>query len=176
MNYINKLGLILFVIFIFSCSKNYDGVSEKFIQTNNPELVNKRIDFVEKDYFKVNDFTNNNNNKNIKILKLINTSCTSCFLEMEKWKKHIKEKNILENLSVRFLAIGDYNSYFRSVVKDYNYPFEIYLDSIDTFLSKNNFIYNPLETFWLGDNDTIVMIKSPLENKLMLELLKSKMK
>lgn len=169
----NFIKYALFLcLFFFSCNKKEDpDLNKKYMSRYYPYLLNKKISFNTSNYFRANKFKNNKHKTKFTIIKLINTGCTHCFLEMEDWKKFIEDDKLPNNIEVKFLAIGELNSYFKGVVNDYNYPFEIWSDTTDIFFAKNHYIHNPLETLWLNSYDSIILAGSPVKNKLLLKLI-----
>jgi len=103
-------------------------------------------------------------NPQYKVVNLINTECTSCFKEIEAWNRIIKKNQLYKKTQVIFIATGKRTDYFSYVINSNKFDFDIYMDSLNTFIKNNKLENYPKETFLLNSEDEIILVGSPQNN------------
>ncbi|MCH7412816.1 hypothetical protein MM213_04910 [Belliella sp. R4-6] len=164
--------IVLFTILsIFSCSTNEEKIQS--LSSNYMKQFPLMKDTAIKHFYeieKVKGINEINSETGYKVIKLITTECAACFLEMEDWSSFISSKKLNSELEIYFIATGKRNDYFDHVMKNYNYPFTIYIDEKNSFIDLNNLNFYSRETFLLDSENKISLIGSPVANELVYDL------
>lgn len=163
----------IFFVFlsVFSCTTNEEKIQSLSLNYMKqfPLLKDTEIrHFTEIE--KIKGINEINSKNGYKVIKLITTECAACFLEMEDWTSFITSKKLNSELEIYFIAVGKRNDYFDHVMKNYNYPFTIYIDEKNSFVDLNNLNFYSRETFLLNSENKVSLIGSPVANELVYDL------
>lgn len=163
--------IIFISLSLFSCTTNEEKIQSltsnfmmKFPLMKNAEI--RHFSEIEK----VKGINEINSKNGYKVIKLITTDCAACFLEMEDWTSFITSKKLNSELEIYFIATGKRNDYFDYVMKNYNYPFTIYIDEKNSFVDLNYLNSYSRETFLLDSENRISLIGSPVANEIIYDL------
>ena len=158
------LKLLIIVLFfgLSNCNNNVDYQYNNYMYFYK-DVFHKKLIFNNSNLIFVKDF-DKKAITGFKVIILINTECVSCFKEMEAWDSFIKTNNIIQKLQILFIAAGSTNEYFKYVVMEHDYSFGILLDSLNLFVTENNLEEYEFETFLLNNNDSIMLVGTPIGN------------
>ncbi len=160
--------LFLITLFYISCDdsskKKVSELNAKITQYNT-EFKSKKVDF-DPTMRRLGDYPNSN--KDFKIVVWHNGDCDLCYSKLKKWKLLVSDFNkVNNNISYDFIVSGEHTNHIEKSLSKIEFPRELaVLDSMETFIQKNEFLNHPaFNSMILDKDDKIIFIGSPLNSE-----------
>lgn len=170
----NKTSGILYIFLPFICYFSCNNGLKKDVRTLQSCPINLPLDSLE---YISNGYTMINSNDHLKFIVYSDTTiCSSCEIkQMYKWNNFLKEvETFNRKIKVYFIFSPQRKNidifYFLITTNPPASP--IFVDTTNVFLRSNPHIpKNPaLHTFLLDENNKVILVGNPLENKHIEEM------
>lgn len=114
-----------------------------------------------------------NNNINMKLVVYTDGDCGVCIAELAKWNQYLKtNKSLFNEIDKIFIVYSNNYTFFEYNIEKAGITLPFVYDSLNQFIYENRLDEPLLHTLILNQDNTILLIGSPLENQAMQEIYK----
>lgn len=156
------------VIFFCSCNNNSQNKIQRQREKVKSLWMNRELIFPEKlDTINANrNFYIEHDNKPIKLVNLVNGNCSGCINSLIKWEQISRNQLRFNHLEIIHIAYSDFTDFLKSKIeKELQLSFMVLHDKNDAFRSKNNFYHGMFNSFLINNENKIICIADPFNEK-----------